>query len=244
MEFALSDEHRLIGDAAEQFLARHSASPQVREAMASELGHDPELWRAVVRDMGWQGIHLPEDCGGLDLGWSELAVVMEAAGRRLLCAPFFATACMAAPVLLLAASAAQREQWLAPLAAGRTAALAFMDPQGQRWDASATTAVARRSGDGYVLSGELSQVVDGHSAELLLVAVRDGGGALCLFAVPPDSAGGGAAAAADHGSDSSAGGGAARRCRGVGFATPRRVGGSGGACAGTRLDAGDGGAGR
>ncbi len=190
MDFAFGEEHRLIGDTADQFLSRHSNSAQVRAAMASELGYDPVLWRAVVEEMGWPGIHLPADCGGLGLGWVELAVVMEAAGRRLLCAPFFATACMAAPLLLASASAAQRERWLAPLAAGQTAALAFMAPQGRCWAVDDATAVqARRDGTGYTLSGELSHVLDGHSAELLLVAARDEDGALCLFALPSDSAG-------------------------------------------------------
>ena len=189
MDFALSSEQRLIGDTAEQFLAKHSASENVRSAMASQLGHDPELWRTVVQDMGWQGVHLPEDCGGLGLGWVELAVVMEAAGRRLLCAPFFSTACLAAPLLVAAASAAQRARWLAPLAEGKTATLAFMGINGQHWDARAANAVAHRDGDGYVLSGELGHVVDGHSAELLLVAARDDDGLLCLFAVPPESTG-------------------------------------------------------
>src|SRR5690606_16960730 len=67
MEFAFSDEQEMIRESAESFLADVSDSAAVRAAMASELGHDPELWRRVCGEMVWPAIHIPEEYGGLGL---------------------------------------------------------------------------------------------------------------------------------------------------------------------------------
>ncbi|WP_439888345.1 acyl-CoA dehydrogenase family protein [Pseudomonas sp. MBLB4123] len=192
MEFAFSDEQDMIRESAESFLADVSDSAAVRAAMASELGHDPALWQRLCGEMGWSAIHIPEAHGGLGLGFVELAILLEQMGRRLLCSPFFATACLATPALLLGGSEAQRSRWLPPIAEGSlTAALAFS--AGRGWDATTLGATARAEGEGFVLNGELAQVVDGHGAGLLIVAARAPGSSgldgISLFAVAADSPG-------------------------------------------------------
>ena len=102
MEFAFSDEQDMIRTSAEGFLAEISDSAAVRAAMASDLGHDPAVWRRLSEEMVWPAIHIPEQYGGLGLGFVELAILLEQMGRRLFCSPFFASACLATPALLLA----------------------------------------------------------------------------------------------------------------------------------------------
>ncbi|MFC5697224.1 acyl-CoA dehydrogenase family protein [Pseudomonas sp. GCM10022186] len=187
MEFAFSDEQEMIRESAESFLADVSDSAAVRAAMASELGHDPALWQRLCTEMVWPAIHIPEEYGGLGLGFVELAILLEQMGRRLLCSPFFASACLATPTLLLGGDEAQKQRWLPQLAEGSlTATLAWASNNRNGLDA--VQASVRAEGSGFVIDGTLRQVVDGHSAGLLIVAARGSEG-IALFAVPADTPG-------------------------------------------------------
>ncbi|WP_068825928.1 acyl-CoA dehydrogenase family protein [Pseudomonas sp. BMS12] len=192
MEFVFTDEQEMIRDSAEAFLADVSPSAAVRAAMASDTGYDDATWQRLCGELCWPAIHIPEAYGGLGLGFVELAILMEQMGRRLFCSPFFATACLATPALILAASDAQKQRWLPAIAAGECrASLAWADEHSQAPDASAVR--VRREGEGFVLDGGASLVVDGHSADLLIVTARSPGTqgeeGLSLFAVPTSVAG-------------------------------------------------------
>ncbi|WP_375739918.1 acyl-CoA dehydrogenase family protein [Pseudomonas boanensis] len=187
MEFAFSDEQDMIRESAEGFLADVSDSAAVRAAMVTELGYDPKLWQRLCGEMVWPAIHIPEQYGGLGLGFVELAILLEQMGRRLLCSPFFATACLATPALLLAGSETQKSRWLPQIADGSlTATLAYASDN--RWGVDAVQATAREEGEGFVLDGVLRHVVDGHSAGLLVVAARGEQG-ISLFAVDAATSG-------------------------------------------------------
>ncbi|TPG96060.1 acyl-CoA dehydrogenase [Pseudomonas caspiana] len=192
MEFAFSDEQEMIRASAEGFLADVSDSAAVRAAMVSERGFDEALWQRLCREMYWPAIHIPEAYGGLGLGFVELSILLEQMGRRLLCSPFFATACMATPALLLAANEQQKQRWLPWIADGSlTATLAFSSANG--WAAKDVQATVVTEGEGFVLDGTLNHVLDGHSAELLIIAARvpgsTGEAGISLFAVDADRAG-------------------------------------------------------
>ncbi|AOE83972.1 acyl-CoA dehydrogenase family protein [Pseudomonas sp. TCU-HL1] len=187
MEFAFSDEQEMIRESAESFLADVSHSAAVRAAMATELGHDPELWQRLCGEMVWPAIHIPEQYGGLGLGFVELAILLEQMGRRLFCSPFFASACLATPALLLGGSDAQKSRWLPQLAEGSlTATLAYAS--NNRTGLDAVQACVKEEGEGFILDGSLRQVVDGHSAGLLIVAARGSEG-IGLFAIPAETPG-------------------------------------------------------
>ena len=102
MDFRFSEEQQMIRATAEAFLGEVSTSAAVRKAMATELGYDPQLWQRVCTEMYWQAMHIPEAYGGLGLGYVELVATLEQMGRYLLCAPFYATVCLAANALLVA----------------------------------------------------------------------------------------------------------------------------------------------
>ena len=93
MQFAFTEEQIMIRDSAESFLAEVSTSHAVRAAMATDTGYDAELWRSLCRDLGWQSTTIPENYGGLGLGFVELVALQEQMGRLLLCGPFFSTVC-------------------------------------------------------------------------------------------------------------------------------------------------------
>lgn len=186
MEFKLTDEQQMIRESAEGFLADRSNSEAVRAAMATELGYDDALWQSVCSELYWHAVHIPEEYGGLGLGYVELAVVLEAMGERLLCAPFLSTVGFAVNAVLLAGDEAQKSDYLGQIIEGRTATLAWHGG-GRDWSPAAVTASFEKDGDDFILNGDYRYVIDGHSAELLVVAARDAE-ELALFVVRADDA--------------------------------------------------------
>jgi alkylation response protein AidB-like acyl-CoA dehydrogenase len=179
LNFAFSEEQEELRATARAFLAEHAKPEQVRTAMESELGHDPSLWKRIGAELGWTAVAIPEAAGGLGLGWVEVVALQEVLGEALFCGPYLATVGLAASALEAAGDAAQQAEWLGRIAAGSPAALA--SGPGVRW---------RREGDAYRLDGTLRPVVDGHCAELLVVAAQPpAGDATSLFVLPADSAG-------------------------------------------------------
>ncbi len=193
MDFRFSEEQQALVDSARDFLASHSGPEAIRGAMTSELGYDKAVWQQIATELGWPSVHIPEAYGGLGLGYVDLVVLMETMGEALLCSPFFSTIALAANTLLAVASEAQKQELLPAIAEGRmTATLALSEKSG-RWDASAIEATARPEGDGFVLDGVKTWVVDGHTCDLLLVAARkpgtQGEDGICVFALPGHTAG-------------------------------------------------------
>lgn len=198
MEFRFTDEQNMIRDTAEGFLRDVSTSAAVREAMATEAGYDPALWQRICQELCFQAITVPEEYGGMGLGHVELAAVLEQMGKVLLCSPFFATVCLGANSLLLAGTDEHKQQYLPAIVDGTlTATLAWTGPQaaraGGQWGCEAVTATWQSTSDGYRLEGELRYVIDGHSADLLIIAARAPGSqgmdGISLFAVPAETAG-------------------------------------------------------
>lgn len=188
MNFALDEQQRQLRDSARAFLAAHAAPAAVRAAMATETGFDRALWERIAGEMGWPAVIVPEEHGGLGLGQVELMVLMEAMGAALLCAPFFSTVCLAANALVVGGTPEQQAAWLPGIAAGSaTAALAHAEADG-RWDAAGIRATARVDGGEVVLAGAKHYVVDGHTADLLLVAARtpgtEGAAGVAIYLVP------------------------------------------------------------
>jgi alkylation response protein AidB-like acyl-CoA dehydrogenase len=186
MRFAFTEEQDELRATARAFLAERSSSERVRAAAESETGFDAETWKRIGGELGWTAVAIPEEHGGLGLGAVELCALLEPMGEALLCAPFFASVCLGAQAILEAGSAAQKDEWLPAIAAGeRIATLAFAGPDGTE-----PAIEARANGGDSLLSGTAAQVIDGTSADVLVVVAREAaGGALALFVVPGDAAG-------------------------------------------------------
>jgi alkylation response protein AidB-like acyl-CoA dehydrogenase len=170
-----------------------SPSSEVRRLMDTDEGYDPAVWTQMAKELGLQSIHIPEEYGGQGFSWVELGIVLEEMGRVLLCAPYYSTVVLAGSAILNAATAGQKAELLPGIAGGDTiAALAITEPNG-RWDAEGIEVTATGSGDSYVLDGTKSYVVDGHIANLLVVAARapgtSGTDGVGLFAVDGDASG-------------------------------------------------------
>src|SRR5437763_12420775 len=156
--------------------------------METTEGYDPAVWRQMGEQLGLQGLAIPEEHGGSGYGYVELVVVLEEMGRALLCAPYFSTVALAANTLLVSGDDAAKKEYLPGIASGETiATLAFTEDSG-RWDEGGITLEATGSGSDYTLTGHKMFVIDGHTANLIIVAARTGAG-VTLFAVDGDASG-------------------------------------------------------
>lgn len=193
MNFAFTEEQDLIRDSAREFLNGQFDSELRRNSMQEQNGYDPGIWQGMAEDMGWAALHIPEDYEGLQLGFVEQAILMEEMGNALLNSPYFATLCLAANALILAGTTQQKSRYLPAIARGElTATIAFTESNA-RWDADAVTAQYVSEQQGYVLNGTKRYVLDGHSADLVIVAARENGTAgqdgLSLFLLEHDHPG-------------------------------------------------------
>lgn len=175
MSLVLNEEQRMLQDAARDFLSSHAPVAALRKLRDTHdpLGYAPDLWRQMA-DMGWSSIILPEQYGGLDFGFTGLGVVLEESGRNLTASPLFASAVLGASTILLGGSEAQKESLLPPIAGGElTLALAL--EESHHHHPTGIDTVAELSGDNYVLNGGKRFVLDGHSADKLIVVARSTG---------------------------------------------------------------------
>jgi alkylation response protein AidB-like acyl-CoA dehydrogenase len=191
MHFAFTEEQDELRKNARRLLETASAAPHVRAAMATSRGYDDTLWRRLGQELGFTSLVIPEAYGGAGLGFVELAAVMEEMGRALLCAPFFSTVCLATSAIVTGGTEEQRQNLLPGIAAGRTTAtLAFAPPNG-RWDTPGSGVAFASHAGGFELSGKTSFVIDGHTADLVVVAARSAAdaGRTSLFVVPAETKG-------------------------------------------------------
>ncbi len=188
MDFAFSDEQEELRRTVRGFLADKSPESEVRRLMETTEGYDPKVWQQMAEQLGLQGLAIPEEYGGSGFTFLELGVVLEEMGRALLCSPYFSTAVLGAYTLLLSGDNAAKEQYLPGIASGESiATLALSEDEG-RWDEAGVTLAASQSGDAWSLSGYKMFVLDGHTADLVLVAARTSNG-VSLFAVEDGAAG-------------------------------------------------------
>jgi len=183
VNFAFSEEQEELRKVVRQFLDSKSSEAAVREQMDTEQGYDEAVWKQMADQLGLQGLVIPEEFGGSGYGFIELVVVLEEMGRRLLCAPYFASVVLAGQTLLHSGDEGAKAELLPGIASGETiAALAFTEPSG-RWDEAGITTAATKTGDSWTLDGTKMFVIDGHTATLLVVAARTDAG-VSLFTVP------------------------------------------------------------
>ena len=175
MHFAFTVEQEQLRETARSFLAAHASSEAVRGAMQTELGFDPDAWKRIVSELGWTAILVPERYGGLDLGWVEVAALLEVTGEALLCAPLFSTLCLGTNALLAAGTEGQKHEWLPRIAEGRAIVTLAWAENARDPGPEAIRATFRRDAGGFVLSGRKRSVVDGAAADAIVLAAREEG---------------------------------------------------------------------
>ncbi len=175
MDFDFSEEQGLLKDQLERMLREHYAFEDRKRAMASPEGWSTDFW-ARQAEMGLMALPFAEADGGLGGGPVETMLVMEALGGALALEPWFSTVVLGGGFVRLGGSAAQRAELVPGLASG-SMRLAFAHTERHsRYDLAHVETTARRDGGGWVLSGSKHVVLDGDSADLLIVTARTAGG--------------------------------------------------------------------
>ena len=193
MAMTLNDDQNMLRDSARDFMASEAPVAHFRKYRDMECkdGFAHGLWKQFA-EMGFTGILIPEDQGGLGLGHIEAGIVLEEIGRNLSPSPFLSTSVAAVEALKLA-DTAMRDRWYPGIIAGETVIGLALD-EGPKHRPEKTACKAERSGNGFKISGHKQFVVQGASSDMLIVLARTGGSigeqdGLTLFAVEKDAAG-------------------------------------------------------
>ena len=175
MQFNFTDEQEEFRRTVRRFLEDTSPPGEVRRLMETDAGFDPSVWAKLCGSLGLAGIAIPEEYGGQGFGFIELALTLEEMSRSLLCAPYFASTVCAANAILNAGTEAEKKRLLPRIASGETiATLAVAEASGV-WTADAVSTTATRVDDSFRLDGVKRFVVDGHTADSIVVIAREPG---------------------------------------------------------------------
>src|SRR5262244_738914 len=177
MALVLTEEQSMLRDSARGLISDKAPVSHLRHLRDSKdaTGFSRELWKSFT-EMGFTGLLVPEEFGGSGLGCVEAGVMMEEIGRTLMPSPFLSTAVLAASALSRGGSASQKSEHLPKISKGELIAALAVD-EGTKHRPLQTKLQAQRSGNGFRLNGSKALVVDGHVADLLIVAARTAGSA-------------------------------------------------------------------
>ena len=192
MALVLNEEQQMLRDSAKSFIQESSPVGALRKLRDSGEEWSPELWSGMA-EMGWTGIAIPEDFGGLEFGYVGAGLVLEECGRTLAASPLLSSSFVCASLLEAAGSEAQKESLLAALAGGETVVTLALC-ESNRFDPTNIATTATADGDTYVLNGSKKHVLDGAIANTFIVVARlagdaDSEGGPGLFLVDRDAEG-------------------------------------------------------
>ncbi|MDH3654168.1 MAG: acyl-CoA/acyl-ACP dehydrogenase [Myxococcales bacterium] len=182
----LNDEQEMLSKTAYDFIRERAPAARIRTFRDSndDVGFSRELWYEMA-ELGWLGLQIPEPYDGLGLGFFDLAVVLEQSGRELMPEPFVSTLLLGTQALLLGGNEEQKKALLPGVTAGKTLITIGYEEAGSRGGLSSPTTVAKKSSDGFELSGEKRQVLDGHLADRIIVSAATSDTGYTLLLIDP-----------------------------------------------------------
>ena len=193
-DLVLTEEQQLLQSTAADFARQSLPVSRLRALRETGDGFSRDLWREMG-NLGWPGMLLPEEYGGLGLGYADAVVVLEELGKALAPEPFLSTVLLAGNAVLLGGSAAQKQEILPRVASGEAVlAFAHHEPRARHRMHHVATRAAAQSDGGFTISGVKDVVLDGAAAERLVVSARTSGGnddrdGISLFLIDPHAPG-------------------------------------------------------
>ncbi|HJP73641.1 MAG TPA: acyl-CoA dehydrogenase family protein [Pseudonocardiaceae bacterium] len=187
MELVLTPEQEDLRSTVRKFLRAESPMTKVRAAVDGEHDFDPALWRRLAGELGLVGLTIPDRYDGVGAGQIERSIVLEEMGRALLPAPYLSTV-LAADALLALDDEPARAELLPAIAAGELRATVAIAEGSSNWAATDTSTTATPDPDGWRLNGSKNLVLDGASADLLIVLANSPEGP-AFFRVAGDAGG-------------------------------------------------------
>ncbi len=193
MTFILSEDQQMLRDTAMSFARDELPVTHLRALRdGGANGVDAET-RQKLAELGFFGVLIEEDHGGVDMGMVAIGQVMEAMGRTLAATPLLQTAVLASSIVRLGGSAAVKSEWLPKIATGEITMALALD-EGSHHAPLNISSDAKKTDDGYVLNGHKKYVTDGHHADVFILVARTFGEpgqshGLSLFLVPRNADG-------------------------------------------------------
>ena len=194
MALLFNEEQQYLKDTAKDFVQKNAPINHFRELRDSkdETGYSKELWKQMA-ELGWAGVLISEEYGGSDFGMMGMGGILEETGRCLVPSPLFSTALLGASLIELGGKADQKKDLLTKIAKGELTT-AFALEEGSRHTPYRISTTAEKKGENFVLNGKKTFVLDGHSADLIVLAARTSGGiedqsGISLFLIDPNSTG-------------------------------------------------------
>src|SRR6267143_1460479 len=193
MDFDLSEEQRLLKESVDGLLASSYDFDQRKKYAAEKGGWSKSLWSKLA-EQGLLGLPFSEDDGGFGAGAVETMIVMEALGKALVLEPYLATVVIGGGFLRRGGSAEQKAAYIPGIIDGsKTFAFAQLE-KNSRYDLQDVSATAKKKGAGWVIDGEKFVVLNGDTADTLIVTARTKGGqrdasGIGVFLVPGNAKG-------------------------------------------------------
>jgi len=186
-DYGFDSDEEMLRDLAKKLLDEEMPIEKMRRLVAADQattykegqrpGWDESLWKQCV-ELGWTGLAVPEEAGGVGVKMVGIAGLVEEVGKHGLASPLIAT--LAATFVLREAGTEQATAWLQHIADGSSASLAITDARGS-WEPGSTDVVATSTGDGLTLNGSAYFVQDAFKADVFVVSAQcDGAGVLCV----------------------------------------------------------------
>ena len=182
------DDLALLRSSLREFFAVHYRTSDLAECDPTSE-YSGTVWKPLTEQLALSGLHIPEEYGGQGYGFEELGVALEESGRVLLRSPFFASTCLAANLLLNTADEPARRDYLPELAAGTLTATVTAGDSSGVWSAEPSDVLFDGAGGSGSLTGARALVLDGATADVLIVAARHVDGGRVLAAVERDTPG-------------------------------------------------------
>jgi alkylation response protein AidB-like acyl-CoA dehydrogenase len=175
MDFNFTDEQKMLRDSARGFCEKMSPMAFVLDMEEDEKGFTDELWNGIA-ELGWTALIIPEEYGGIGLGFLDMIVLLEEMGRVCVPGPFFSTAIVGTLAILNAGNEDQKNEFLPRVAGGEIKlSLAHTEPGMTRYDPTYITVTAEASGENYVINGTKLFVSDAHVADYFICVARTSG---------------------------------------------------------------------
>lgn len=168
-DIEFTDEQTMLLKTAVDFCRNHSPIQNVRATIGQETSIDQAVWHEMA-ELGWLGVNIPAEYGGLEMGLGSVVPIMESMGRYLMSSPFFATV-MASETILACGSEQQKEHWLNRIAGGAIATVALTEEDGN-WQLDQINATGESKGNDVTLSGTKCFVLDAPAADVIVVSVN------------------------------------------------------------------------
>ena len=175
MKLILTEEQEFLRDTAKNFAQERTPVAHFRALRDNNDQNlwDKDIWQEMV-NLGWSGILIPEEFGGSNFGVAGISVILQECGKTLTPSPLFSTGVLGAYAISNFGTQEQKEQYLPKIVNGEITTALAVD-ESSHHDPSKTSLTAEKKDDKYILNGKKTFVIDGASADVLIVLTRTSG---------------------------------------------------------------------